>query len=275
MHKIIGIILSLFGLIAYSQENESSFNYKAIYELTYHPDSTNLDLKRSENMVLYIGDHKSRFSSHGKAIEDSLMHYRDRNNKSMAAFYRIREQTPTTEFDYNLFKDHENEEIWFIEKIFKDKVKYREKLESQNWTITTETKEIAGYTANKASCKYRGRNYTAWFTPQIPIAEGPYKFYGLPGLIVEIYDDPQDYHFQLKGFQQLEPAVSQILEEEDYLQVKREDFEKIRDNFKRDPLSAMRTGGMKIHWSDEREMEAKKEFREKFKRENNPIELEN
>lgn len=56
------------------------------------------------------------------------------------------------------------------------------------WNITNETKQIASYTCTKATTKFRGRNYEAWFTDEIPTQTGPWKMHGLPGLILEVYD---------------------------------------------------------------------------------------
>lgn len=59
-----------------------------------------------------------------------------------------------------------------------------------NWEITNETKQIGKYTCHKATTKnFRGRNYEAWFTYDIPVPTGPWKFHGLPGLILEVHDD--------------------------------------------------------------------------------------
>lgn len=56
------------------------------------------------------------------------------------------------------------------------------------WTITEEQKVIADYTCVKATVSYRGRDWTAWFTPEIPLSVGPWKLHGLQGLILEAYD---------------------------------------------------------------------------------------
>ena len=48
-------------------------------------------------------------------------------------------------------------------------------------------------------CQFRGRTYKAWYTMEIEIEEGPWKFHGLPGLIVEIADIWDHYHFTLIG----------------------------------------------------------------------------
>ena len=62
-----------------------------------------------------------------------------------------------------------------------------------NWKVTKESKKILGYTCYKATTKFRGRDYTAWFTPDIPYNLGPWKLGGLPGLILKVENDLFDY----------------------------------------------------------------------------------
>jgi len=65
------------------------------------------------------------------------------------------------------------------------------------WKITSETKNIKGHTCTKATLSFRGRNWEAWFAQDIPLPYGPWKFYGLPGLIVEVYDTAHDYTWRI------------------------------------------------------------------------------
>lgn len=73
--------------------------------------------------------------------------------------------------------------------------KISEKIPQIKWEITNETKFINEYLCSKATCDFRGRSYVAWFTEDIPIRFGPYKFNGLPGLIIEIYDITNRFHW--------------------------------------------------------------------------------
>lgn len=79
---------------------------------------------------------------------------------------------------------------------------YTEPTPKQNWQIGNETKTIVGYQCQKATCSFRGRNYTAWFAVDIPLSYGPWKFCGLPGLILKVQDDANEYVFECVGIEQ-------------------------------------------------------------------------
>lgn len=74
----------------------------------------------------------------------------------------------------------------------------REKQYKINWQFSSETKKIGNYDCNKATCTFRGREYTAWYATEIPVPFGPWKLQGLPGLILEAYDINQEIYFSIK-----------------------------------------------------------------------------
>ncbi|SFH81976.1 GLPGLI family protein [Halpernia frigidisoli] len=65
------------------------------------------------------------------------------------------------------------------------------------WNLIDETKVINSIVCEKAEVRYKGRDWIAWYSTQIPFPYGPYKFSGLPGLIVKITDRTGDYDFEL------------------------------------------------------------------------------
>ena len=73
---------------------------------------------------------------------------------------------------------------------------YDEPYPNQQWTLTQDTAIVGGYHCQKATCHYHGRDFEAWFTPEVPIKYGPWKFGGLPGLIVKVYDTGHLYTFE-------------------------------------------------------------------------------
>jgi GLPGLI family protein len=66
----------------------------------------------------------------------------------------------------------------------------------QQWTLHGERQAILGHECQRATCHWRGRDYEAWFTSVIPLKSGPWKFGGLPGLIMKIYDTKHLYTWE-------------------------------------------------------------------------------
>ena len=74
--------------------------------------------------------------------------------------------------------------------------RYTEPWPSMQWTLESKKQTICGYQCQKATCHWRGRDYEAWFTSAIPMKSGPWKFGGLPGLIMKIYDTKHLYTWE-------------------------------------------------------------------------------
>jgi GLPGLI family protein len=68
------------------------------------------------------------------------------------------------------------------------------------WRITDETRLIDTLQCTMATCRFRGRNYIAWFCADIPLPYGPWKMGGLPGLIIELMDDQDNMLMRLTSF---------------------------------------------------------------------------
>lgn len=71
-----------------------------------------------------------------------------------------------------------------------------------NWKISNETKVLQNLECRRATTHFRGRDYEVWFTPDIPVPAGPWKFFGLPGLIVEVEDLKKEVIITLKELRQ-------------------------------------------------------------------------
>ena len=104
-------------------------------------------------------------------------------------------------------------DTWFFMEVYKDRwkhemtvthraydigpvFKYREPSDVlMDWTFSDEVCTILGYRCRKAVCGFRGRTWTAWYAPEITISDGPWKFAGLPGLVLKVEDDREHYSF--------------------------------------------------------------------------------
>lgn len=95
-----------------------------------------------------------------------------------------------------IITDFKNDSLIFKEKIYNETYIVFENVPKIKWELKSEiTKKIDNYICYKATTNFRGRNYTAWYSLEYPIQMGPWKFNGLPGLIMEIYDDTNRYYW--------------------------------------------------------------------------------
>ena len=78
---------------------------------------------------------------------------------------------------------------------------HKEEYPLQQWEISSDTLSVCGYLCQRALCRFRGRDFVAWFTPDIPVNNGPWKFGGLPGLILKISDKDKIYVFECIGIE--------------------------------------------------------------------------
>lgn len=90
-----------------------------------------------------------------------------------------------------------NSRVISIDNIKNKNFKIIEQLPVMEWKLSkdNDVKKIDTFICSKAFLNFRGRNYIAWYTPYIAVPFGPWKFYGLPGLILEIHDTNNNYHW--------------------------------------------------------------------------------
>ena len=85
--------------------------------------------------------------------------------------------------------------LTYYEVLYEDEYTYSETLDF-DWKLEEGTMKIKGYTCKKAKVNYGGRTWTAWYNTEIPLNAGPYKFKGLPGLIMKVTDSTNSYDFE-------------------------------------------------------------------------------
>ncbi|PKP22106.1 MAG: GLPGLI family protein, partial [Bacteroidetes bacterium HGW-Bacteroidetes-22] len=92
----------------------------------------------------------------------------------------------------------------------------------------------------------RGRDYIAWFAPDLPISEGPYKFSGLPGLILEVTDTHSNFHFQCTGIRKINPAKPIKLYDWPYIRTTRKDLNAFLIKMYNDPFGYFKSKGQTL-----------------------------
>ena len=173
---------------------------------------------------------------------------------------------PKSKFNLAVYKEKDSIELY--ESLFSFKVKLREK-RNFKWFLTKEKKKIDNYNCQKATTEYGGRKWEAWFTSDIPISEGPYKFSGLPGLIIDLKDSKNSYHFYLIQVQKA-PELTEVFYNDyfrKYKEINRVEYFEARENLKNNYVNAAENNGITFRQEDKREIQ------NRVNKNNNPIEL--
>ena len=168
------------------------------YRLTYQPDSTD-PARRTDILYLLLGKTLSRFQSRGEQLIDSLlvraagMSLHEANSDLLWKQFLA---MPHSQFHYSIYKTVALRRVCFYDRLGMQSYRYEEPTPPA-WTLVPTTATVAGYACQRATTSYGGRQWEAWFTRAVPVSDGPYKFYGLPGLIVKVSDTRQHYVFEL------------------------------------------------------------------------------
>lgn len=245
--KTISLLLAVVsGSISMAQETANRF----IYELTYKPkkDSTTLD---KELMVLDITASKSIYRNYTVVAQDSLMKAKfDAMQKAGAFDPDFFKKVKPQKFSYKIDKQYPSMKIQYSEMMIRPMAKpiaisYSETIKF-DWKILPEKNKIGEYEVQKAVVKFGGRKWTAWFSAELPFQDGPYKFSGLPGLIVKIEDDGKNYSWVLKGNKKVSNYEELTFTEKMMgmtapTEISKEKFEKTFNEYRKDPLGSLRS----------------------------------
>ncbi len=205
-----------------------SFFIKCTYKLTYLPDSNNLTKKFTDVLNLYVGKKTFMFFSQTKFLKDSSFEAAVKNG-SIQDYLKdpsLRNQHGSSWLYSNchLYFNYPEGKITITDKIGDKQYYYEENIENINWDIVTDTISILNYKCQKAITFFRGRKYEAWFTNEIPISYGPYKFRGLPGLIIKIRDIKNNYIYECTAIQKRASAIPLNFNNRNYSKTTRSNF---------------------------------------------------
>jgi GLPGLI family protein len=122
--------------------------------------------------------------------------------------------------------------------IYYGKYIYEEPVPKFEWKIKPDTTTILGYKCIKATTTFRGRDYEAWFTPFIPVRQGPWKFNGLPGLILKVADTKEYFKWEAIGIEKPEnrKIYTYNIDKSEIQKITREDMMKLLHKQWQDPL---------------------------------------
>ncbi len=241
--KTFSALFLFFGTMVFCQSN------RMIYEYKFRPDSTKIDSLKTEWMYLDINKKGSKFYSKSAFESDSIVN--ESIKKQMASgmkSFSVSRQSNGREISYEVEKTYPEYKTYLTDRIGNDAFKVLEDRKIL-WSIQPEKKKIGEFLAQKATTDFAGRSWEAWFTSEVPVQDGPYKFSGLPGLIVAIADQSKSHNFELRGIKKIAETQTEELNlqgkeipflKKKPLEINRQQYVKQLKQYANDPVQGMR-----------------------------------
>lgn len=235
---LITLVLSLWtitqlhaGQLALKDDNPNEqVQVRVIYHFSQKAIKDREPIIITDTMALDMGNNWSVYYDWNKARRDSLSEANFRNNPPKRVSLRFSEDELQQRLDARnqiistidrskgerarIYKYRTSGKVFIFDDAPNNQpggnIKYfklTENIPSQNWQILNDTATILGYTCMKATSFFRGRIYNAWFTLDIPINDGPWKLYGLPGLILKVEENNQVFIFEAIGIQETKNEI--------------------------------------------------------------------
>lgn len=211
-----------------------------MYDYRYLRDTTDVTSSVTDRMILQVGYGLSKFTSYRAMQIDSLI------KASTADQIKANPGRYVGGETFSVYKNYPAGKFTNTDRIATDWFLVEELIPVQQWTLTDEGKEILGYKCKSAKCSFRGRDYTAYYTDEIPVADGPWKFGGLPGFIMEVKDANGHYSFVCVGINSNADRPITMPEVE-YNKTSRVKFYQTKHRYDTNPTGYMETtNGVKV-----------------------------
>lgn len=243
-----------------------------IYRLTYIEDTNQLAHENKEKMLLLIGNEVSWFQSYNHYRLNHLIR-KHRQEGTLDAWQKSGEMMRyASKLLYSVYKNYPAGKITTTDvlSMTSNWCLYDELMPDFQWEIMEDTTEIIGFHVQKAVCNFGGRTWVAWFAEELPFNDGPYKFSGLPGLILSIADTQNHYRFELVSVEAPDAGTKIEFEEQEYMKTTKEDFFGAStndvDNIVDEVMGSITTNGS--------EDAMRRRIYEIIRSKNNPIELD-
>ena len=215
MKVILYLLLASLAVQAAAREPMiDRAHMKCLYRYVYTFDTLKNEL-RDDLLILQIGKEVSKCYSYYTFQSDSLQRTPDGAKVWSELFRRAIEKDgiygdfPHVRMSTYVYKNYPTGQMTITDRISSQGYRYADSLHAQTWTMGDSTREVLGYTCQQATADFRGRRWTAWFAMDIPVSDGPWKLGGLPGLILEAYDEGQQHVFTAVGLERVkdEPII--------------------------------------------------------------------
>jgi len=192
-----GLMMSAPGVKAQRPDTAQVFVH---YKFSHVRDTTDRTRPYTENMVLAVGKKAGVYRSYDAQLQEAQFNKQMREQIAGSGGGRIRVDRHITASGTEYFQ-YPNERTMVRRESLFHSFLISEALPAIVWQIGSDTATFGGLHCQKATTHFKGRDYTAWFCPDLPLQLGPWKLNGLPGVIVEAYDVKNEVRFAFDGIE--------------------------------------------------------------------------
>jgi len=202
---LFAIILLLAFITAKAQKPDTA-RMLIHYKFTWIRDTTNREHPLTENMVLYIGQSAGAYRSYDAIVYNAQFKkaWAEAAAASPDGNVRINRRGVGTAIEYYQYPN--NKRLARKEPLMMNSYLIEDTMPVIDWKTSSDTATFGGLHCQKATCHFKGREYTAWFCPDLPIRVGPWKLNGLPGVIVDASDSKNEVVFKFDGVEKATPT---------------------------------------------------------------------
>lgn len=271
------IFIFIFALSNSQTYENDSLRGNFTYLLKSIPNNLHRDYVHEELFSLQISDSRSFFISEKTLKFDSIFLAETQtvlNNGSKTIDFRGKSLPKSTS---NFMIVQTNDNIQYHRSVGMSLLSYNTPV-INNWQLINETKTINSINCRKAEVSFKGRDWIAWYATDIQFPYGPYKFTGLPGLIIKITDKKGDYDFELvKSMSSSSMKGKTIsIDESRYKNSKlvtKQQLDEAKNNFNKNLSSSLENLGVKFTPEQREDFRQREKINELEKKGYNPIEL--
>lgn len=205
--------------------------YEVVYDLRGMVPAVPDSIVYDERMLLQIGERASAFYSYAAYQVDSMVAEQIKRRDNLNIRY-------TAKVNWRLYKNCPTAgKTVFLDRVANDRYVVEEDEELPAWSLVADSaKEVLGYQCHLAVAAYKGRTWSAWYTDDIPIDNGPWKLQGLPGLILQAYDEGREFVFTAVGMMSVATGKTLEYKGKSFTPIDRKSLNKIYKRYYADAI---------------------------------------
>lgn len=209
--------------------------YECIYEYKVQAeDKSGEKVSELYNTILQIGCSCAKFCDYTAYWVDSISQIKE-VDESIRKEYKNKQYRASYYFDATIYQNNSQNKLTVVDVITPNLFTYDENFSPFQWELVQDTTSVCGYVCNKATTEYGGRRWIVWYAMDIPVSYGPWKFTGLPGLVLAARDSEGIHEFNAISIREASVFITKEKNAK-LVATTREKFIKNKNHFEEDPM---------------------------------------